>query len=183
MADITLAEFDGGVWLVGGEPLIDDLLANTLPDDVTIEFVACRNKSDVHALWVQHCGEQAYLGDPWIIHPAIVKRIRRTTPDHAVFFAQWSVFLDDDANAVIRAAARLANGAPDAAPPPAPPPPPPPPPARGGGGRTLRAQLITDALQKAGVSAERILRVRRDVADLSGTGAESQRVDIAVKID
>ena len=41
MADIVLAEFGGQAWLVGGEEYIDDLLANTLPQHVTIELVAC----------------------------------------------------------------------------------------------------------------------------------------------
>ena len=56
MADITLAEFNGSVWLVGGESHIDDLLTNTLSSDVTIEMVPCARKSDVHDLWVQNCG-------------------------------------------------------------------------------------------------------------------------------
>ncbi len=41
MADITLAEYNGRVWLVGGEVYIDDLLANTLTPNVSIELVRC----------------------------------------------------------------------------------------------------------------------------------------------
>ena len=62
MADITLAEFHGRVWLVGGEPYIDDLLANTLAADVSIEIIPCEQKSQVNALWEQHCGpKQQYV--------------------------------------------------------------------------------------------------------------------------
>ena len=108
MADITLAEFNGRVWLVGGEPYIDDLLANTLAAGVSIELVPCEQKSDVQALWVQHCGEPITPGDPWLIHPAIVARIRRTSPGNSVFFAEWSAALDKDARAVIASVAAWA---------------------------------------------------------------------------
>ena len=180
MADITLAEFNGNVWLVGGEDHIDDLLTNTLPQDVTIEMVPCARKSDVHALWVQNCGESNFIGDPWIIHPAIVQRIRRTTPDYAVFFGQWSVLLDADALTVIRNAASWAAKN-EAAPvllteylePTAP--------SALEGLSGLRAQLIADELARLGVARERITRVRRDVAELPGLGQESQRLDIVVR--
>ena len=64
MADITLAELNGRVWLVGGEPYIDDLLANTLAPEISIELVPCESKSEVHALWVQHCGQPDDTGRP-----------------------------------------------------------------------------------------------------------------------
>src|SRR5271156_5061033 len=79
MADITLAEFGGNTWLVGGEALIDDFLANTLSKDITIELIPCETKSQVHALWEQHCGPPQYGGDPWLIHPNIVNRVRRNS--------------------------------------------------------------------------------------------------------
>jgi len=180
MADITLAEYEGAVWLVGGEAHIDDLLANTLPDGVTIEFLACAHKAEVHALWIQHCGEQQFVGDPWIIHPAIVRRIRRAAPDYAVFFAQWSVQLDADARRVIHAAAQLACVTPelpvqltDYLEPGAQP--------AMEGLSSVRMQLIEDELGKAGVARARIVRVRRDVAELQAVGQESQRVDIVVR--
>src|SRR5580698_9150122 len=64
MADITLAEFNGRVFLVGGEAYLDDLLANTLAKEVSIELVQCERQSAVHELWVQHCGEPQSEGLP-----------------------------------------------------------------------------------------------------------------------
>jgi hypothetical protein len=180
MADITLAEFNGRVWLVGGEAHIDDLLANTLSKDVTIELVACERKSDVHDLWIQNCGEPALPGDPWIIHPAIVDRIRRASPVYAVFFTQWSVMLDADALTVIASAAGWARDNPHA--------PvllteyldPAGPQAMVDLSR-LRAQMIEEKLAEAGVARERIEHVRRDVSEVPGMAQESQRVDIVVR--
>lgn len=180
MADITLAEFNGNVWLVGGESHIDDLLTGTLAPEITIEIVACARKSEVHDLWKQHCGEPSFIGDPWIIHPAIVQRIRRATPDYAVFFGQWSVLLDRDAMTVIGAAAGLAKRHPEA---------PvllteylePSGPSAIEALSGLRAQLIEEELAKAGVERSRISRTRRDVAELPGLGQESQRIDIVIR--
>lgn len=181
MADITLAEFQGGVWLVGGEPYIDDLLANTLARNVSIEIVPCENKSQVQALWLQLCGPQETLGDPWMIHPAIVARIRRGTSDYSVFFAEWSAMLDRDAISVINSVAAWAKENPDAGvelvefldP---------------GGPKAitdlsrLRAQLVEDRLTEHGVTASRITRGRRGVGDVAGMAQESQRIDIVVKL-
>lgn len=180
MADITLAEFNGRVWLVGGEGHIDDLLANTLSHDVSIELVACERKSDVLDLWVQHCGEQPGTGDPWLIHPGIVARIRRGAPDYAVFFAQWSAMIDEDAATVINSAAgwALQNARapvllaeyldPEG-------------PAPVADLSRLRAQLIEERLVQQGVARERIGRSRRAVSEVPGMGAESQRIDIVVR--
>ncbi|MDA8249954.1 MAG: hypothetical protein M0Z28_12360 [Rhodospirillales bacterium] len=180
MADITLAEFNGRVWLVGGEDHIDDLLANTLPSDVSIEMVRCESQSDIRDLWVQHCGEPATEGFPWLIHPNIAARIRRSTPDYAVYFAQWSAFLDPDALAVIREAANWAieNAAapvllveyldPDG------------PPAIADLAR-LRAHLIEDRLSEHGIDRARISRQRRSIAEVAGMAQESQRLDIVVR--
>ncbi len=181
MADVTLAELNGNVWCVGGEAHLDDLLANTLSPDVTIELVPCESKSDVLDLWVQNCGEPSTPGNPWLIHPAIVARIKRnSTPDYAVFFTQWSVMPDADALAVIASALAWARQNPDA--------PvllaeyldPAGPPAIEGLSR-LRAQIIEDRLVEGGVARERISRIRRDVAEVPGMGQESQRVDIVVR--
>src|SRR4051794_8537275 len=162
MADVILAEYDGRTWLVSGERYIDDLLANTLPSNVSIEFVACKSKVDVDSLWVQNCGAQSDAGSPWMIHPAIAARIRRTEPGHSVFFAQWSVLLDDDAHAVIRASASRAlqhaevdvvltryvgAGGPQAM----------------ADLANLRASLVEAELAKLGVPSRRILRDTRDV--------------------
>ncbi len=180
MADITLAEFNGRVFLVGGEAYLNDLLANTLAREVSIELVQCERQSAVHELWVQHCGQPESDGLPWVIHPAIANRIRRRSPDYAVFFAQWSAMLDTDALAVINAAASWAEANPaapvliaeyldaGAAPAIA---------ALSG----LRAQLIEDRLAEAGVERARITRTRRDIADVPGMTEESQRVDIVIR--
>src|SRR5271154_6819179 len=109
MADITLAEFNGRVWLVGGEAHLHDLLNNSLPKNVSIELLNCERLSNVTDLWVQHCGERPTGGMPWQIHPNIVTRIRQRSPDYAVFFAQWSAMLDQDALTVVNAAATWAR--------------------------------------------------------------------------
>ena len=180
MADITLAEYNGRVWLVGGEDHIDDLLANTLTPDVSIELVRCESQSDVHDLWMQNCGEQTTATMPWIIHPNIADRIRRSSPDYAVFFAQWSAMLDPDALAVIRAAAVWSHQHPEA--------PvvlaeyldPDGPQAMVDLSR-LRTQLIEDKLAENGIERRQMSRVRRDVSEVPGMAQESQRVDIIVR--
>jgi hypothetical protein len=182
MADITLAEFNGRVWLVGGESYIDELLANTLSKDVSIEFVRCESQRDIHDLWVQNCGSPAAGtgSSPWVIHPKIAERIRGSSPDYAVFFAQWSAMLDDDALAVIRAAVVWWKQKPET--------PvvlaeyldPDGPQAMVDLAR-LRTQLIEDKLADGGVARERISRIRRSTHDVPGMARESQRVDIIVR--
>jgi outer membrane protein OmpA-like peptidoglycan-associated protein len=178
MADVTLAEFSGSVWLVGGEQYIDDLLMGTLAKEISIELVPCEQKSEVHKLWAQLCGPRETFGEPWIIHPGIVARIRRTiTSEYSVFFAEWSVALDNDARTVIASAANWAienvsasvvivefvepNG-----------------PKSIVDLSSLRAQLVTDALLTAGVAASRISRSSSQVGDVAGMQQESQRIDI-----
>jgi outer membrane protein OmpA-like peptidoglycan-associated protein len=180
MADITLAEYNGQVWLVGGEAYIDDLLANRLTPDVSIELVRCESQSNVHKLWVQNCGEPEHGGMPWIIHPNIAERIRRSSPDYPVYFAQWSAMLDPDALAVIRAASIWWQQHPDA--------PvvlaeyldPDGPQAMVDLSR-LRAQLIEDKLVETGVERAQISRVQRSVSEVPSMAQESQRVDIIVR--
>jgi hypothetical protein len=182
MADITLAEFNGRVWLVGGEAHLQDLLANTLPPDISTELVRCERAEDVHSLWVQLCGVQLVDGMPWQIHPAIVARILRTLPDYAVYFAQWSALLDNEALTVINAAALQSKRNPEA--------PvilaeyldPDGPQAMADLSR-LRAQLIEDKLTESGVDRGRITRENRKVSDVPGMAQESQRVDIVVRPD
>jgi outer membrane protein OmpA-like peptidoglycan-associated protein len=181
MADITLAEFNGRVWLVGGEPYLDDLLANTLASDVSIELVPCERKSNVNDLWLQLCGPQSTLGDPWMIHPSIVERIRRRSSDHAVFFAEWSARLDRDAITVIASAAAWAVDNPTA---------PvvlieyldPAGPKAIADLSRLRAQLIEDKLVEGGVAVGRISRAVRGIGDVAGMAQESQRVDVVVQV-
>jgi hypothetical protein len=182
MADITLAEFNGNAWLVGGEAYLDDLLANTLSQDISIELVACERKSDVMDLWVQHCGKPDFIGDPWIIHPGIVARIRRRSPDYPVFFTQWSAMLDSDALTVIASAVAWAHdnqAAPvvlaeylDPAGPKA-----------VADLSRLRTQLIEDRLTEGGLDPARIVRETRPLAEAQATGQESQRVDIIIRVE
>jgi hypothetical protein len=179
MADIALAEFNGNVWLVGGEVHIDDLLANTLPADVTIELIPCETKSQVHMLWVQNCGEPVSPGDPWLIHPAIVNRIRRASTGYAVYFGQWSAQLDAEAESVIQAAARAWHSS---------------------GGRLVltefidetgpafaadlakvRLGMIEQVLLREGVSPGRLARAQRDMAAAAAVGQDAQRVDIVIE--
>lgn len=180
MADITLAEFNGRVWLVGGEAHLHHLLGNTLASDVSIELVQCEHPSEVRRLWVQNCGEPKTDGMPWQIHPAIVARIHRSTSDYAVYFGQWSVLLDQDALMSVNAAAARALEAPDARVElvkyldPAGPP------AMADLAR-LRAQMIEDKLAEAGVERLRISRVVRNVNEVPGMAQESQRIDVIVR--
>lgn len=182
MADITLAEFNGRVFLVGGEAYLNDLLANTLAPEVSIELVQCERQSEVHDLWVRNCGqpEPGIGGMPWTIHPNIVARIRRSSPDYAVYFTQWSAMLDTDALAVIDAAALWAGSNPEA------------PvliaeyvdadgPAAIAALAGVRTQLIEDRLAERGIPATRLTRVRRATSDVPGMGQESQRIDIVVQ--
>jgi outer membrane protein OmpA-like peptidoglycan-associated protein len=116
---------------------------------------------------------------PWQIHPNIVQRIRRRSPDYAVFFTQWSAMLDQDALTVINAAATWAQENPsmpvvlaeylDPAGPQA-----------IADLSRLRAQLIEDKLTAAGIGRERITREKRGIDEGAGMTQESQRVDIIV---
>jgi hypothetical protein len=180
MADITLAELNGRVWLVGGEPFIDDLLNGTLAPDISIELVPCEQKSDVHALWVQLCGPRQTYGDPWIIHPGIVARIRRTKGNYSIFFAEWSAALDRDAHTVIASVAAWAreNAAacvdivefldPDG-------------PQAIADLSRLRATLVEGELVKGGMTTARIGHAKRGTGDVAGMAQESQRIDIIVR--
>jgi hypothetical protein len=99
-----------------------------------------------------------------------------------VFFGQWSALLDDDAHSVIRASAVRAHecdstdvilttyigpgsaqSLTDLA--------------------KLRCNLIEAELTGLGVSPARIVRVTRDVTTVPGMGEESQRIDIAIKMN
>jgi hypothetical protein len=111
MADIVLAEHQGRAWLVSGEQYIDDLLANRLPSDISIDIVSCASHADVTALLSPEDTGKSF----WAIHPGIVKRLRRGLEGYTVLFSQWSALLDDDAGSVIRGAADLAALHPEAA--------------------------------------------------------------------
>ena len=180
MADILLAEFEGRVWLVSGEAHLDDLLANTLSPDVSVELVPCESVAAVRDQWARHGGDPS-AGMPWLVHPNVVARVmgvtRGASPDHAVMFGPWSVLLDQAALAVIEAAAAQANQQPEATVTLAEYLDPAGPQAIADLSR-LRAQLIEDQLAAQGVARERISRVRRAVSEVPGMAQESQRVDI-----
>jgi len=180
MADITLAEFDGRVWMVGGEPYLDDLLFNSLDRNISIEIIPCETKSQVQEMWLQMCGPQAVSGDPWLIHPAIVARIRRGSSDYSVLFTEWSAMLDSQAHGEIAAVVTWAAANPGASfelveflVPGAP---------KGMADLSrLRAQLVEDKLVELGVTASLISRAQRDLPDADGKTADSRRIDIVVK--
>ena len=179
MADIVLAECRGQAWLVSGEQYIDHLLANTLPPEISIELVACESKSEVDALWIQHCGPPSPYSAPWLIHPGVTNRVRRKDGHHAVFFAQWSAMLDEDAKTVIKSAAGWAQENPDRAiaivrfhKPDAP--------QAIVDLANLRATLIEGELATHGVAAHRIARETRDIETVPGMTEESQRIDIVL---
>jgi hypothetical protein len=180
MADILLAEFEGRVWLVSGEAHLDDLLANTLSPEVSVELVPCESVAAVRDLWAQHGGDPS-AGMPWLVHPNVVDRVMGTMggapPDHAIMFGPWSALLDPVALAVIEAAATQANRQPEATVTLAEYLDPAGPQAIADLSR-LRAQLIEDQLAGQGVARERISRVRRTVSEMPGMAQESQRVDI-----
>lgn len=181
MADVILAECNGRVWLVGGEKYLDDLLANTLSKQVSIEFVPCQNQDEVNNLWVQQCGTPSGPGTPWAINPKVVARIRFRSPGLQVFFANWSAFLDADALTVIGAAAGWAKENTDA---------PvllteyidPAGPQAIVDLSRLRAGLIADKLVEAGVDRGRIERTSRELSEVGGVAGDNQRVDITVRV-
>ena len=112
MADVILAECAGQAWLIRGEQHIDGLLGNTMDADVSIAIVPCESKSAVNGLWQQWNDED--LSSMWLIHPAILNRVRGQTGELAVVFAEWSASLDDAAQSVLKAAAALALAKPEA---------------------------------------------------------------------
>jgi hypothetical protein len=180
MADIVLAEHQGRAWLVSGEPFIDDLLASTLPRDISIEFVACVSHADVIGLWVQNCGDHTASGQPWLINPLIIDRIRRSAPGHSVFFGQWAAMLDQDAHSVIRAAADRARQYPDTdvtlacyIDPDGP--------QMISDLANLRRSVIEAELTALGIAGSRMIRASMDMTEVSGVGPETGRIDIIIK--
>ncbi len=180
MADITLAEFNGCMWLVGGEKLIDDLLANTLAPGISIEVVPCEHKSEVHKLWHKLCGERVGFGEPWLIHPAIADRTRRKLIGETVVFAEWSAAIDQEGQGVIAGVVgRCASddtimidvvefrdeGGPKSA----------------ADLSRLRAQLVEEALVGAGLDAGRIGRVTKVAAEATGAIPAGRRIEITVR--
>lgn len=179
MADILLADLSGQTFLVRGEELIDDLLANTLPPEISIEFVTCESESEVIALWVRNGGDTDGVDMPWAIHPNISRRIRRTTSGDCVYFQPWSAMLDEEAKAVIKSAAgwaqefaerdvTLISHVDPAGP------------RAMADLANLRISLIEEELTGHGVAAGRIRREQRPLLP-GAVGEEAQRIDIVIK--
>lgn len=177
MADITLAEFNGRVWLVGGDNYIDDFLFNSLPPEITVEIVPCDSREQMLQMWTDMCGEPDGMSDPWLINPAIVDRVRRKLSGHSVFFAEWSAAIESDGHVVIAAAAAswrdnmhatldlvdyLEPNAPKSI----------------ANLSKLRRELIEEALIDKGVPATQIGHVTREPGTDAGNTQERQRVDI-----
>jgi hypothetical protein len=113
-SDVILAECAGQAWLVRGEQHIDHLLANTLDTHISIKVIACESKSEVNALWRQYDGghNDGGGGDEsmmWLIHPAIVNRVRAQPGEFVVKFAEWSASLDEAALTTLQAISRAAS--------------------------------------------------------------------------
>jgi hypothetical protein len=105
VSDIILVEYNGRAWLIRGERYIDDLLINALPQGIGIDIITCESEVDVNDLWRQEGWEDNQGRTPWMIHPEIMKRLRRTQSDQSILFGQWSALLNDDALDTIRAIA------------------------------------------------------------------------------
>lgn len=113
MVDVVLAECSGQAWLVRGEQHIDGLLGNTMEADVSIEIVSCESKLAVNTLWRQWNDTDPSM--MWLIHPAIVNRVRGQAAEMEIVFAEWSASLDDAAQRVLQMAAAAAAAKPEAA--------------------------------------------------------------------
>ena len=179
MADVTLAECNGNIWLVGGERYVDDLLFNTLPDGVSIELISCDDRDQVRKIWIQNCGEPLPPSEPMLVNPSIAERVRRSTPGRTVFFTQWSAMMDPDAIAVLRAAASWMVGSPslkavlvEYVP------------AKSVPGLAelskLRLTLIASKLTEFGVAPERLSQRTRPPTLTIGPHQDNQRVDIEI---
>ncbi|HEX4173536.1 MAG TPA: hypothetical protein VHY82_13785 [Acetobacteraceae bacterium] len=179
MADIVLAESGGRTWLVNGEMYIDDLLAGTLPENISIEFVACETFSDIDRLWSQSNAATISRDVPWLINPAIVARIRGTT-EQGVVFTQWSAQLDEQARATIRKFAQRAieigsaevvlvsYSAPESE-------------ALQADLAKLRSAVVEAELATLGVARSRIVRASRQVTHEQRAAAEIERIDMLLK--
>jgi hypothetical protein len=179
MADIVLAENGGQTWLITGDKYIDDLLAGTLPADITVEFVACETYSEIDGLWLQSGGSTTGVEAPWLINPAIVARIRGIE-QQGIVFAQWSAQLDENACTLIRKfAARAGESAsaevvlvsylaPDGG-------------ALQSDLANLRSALIEAELARLGVAPSRIVRASRPVTNTQAAVVETQRIDIRLR--
>jgi hypothetical protein len=179
MTDITLAEINDQAFLVRGIDWIDDLLAGTLPPQISIEIVQCESFVEMREIWTASGERSPDMSMPWMIHPGIVARIRGEQPDQSVMFAQWSVMLDDAAQELIRgvAARVVADDTtrvvltefvdPEG-------------PASIADLSRLRMQLIQEKMVELGVARSRVGRSQRNVSEVPGMQQESRRVDVEI---
>jgi hypothetical protein len=179
VVDIVLAEYQGKTWLIRGERYIDDLLANTLAPDISIRIITCESESDFRTQWGQEDGRWREDAAPWLIHPGIANRTRAKLSGHNIYFGLWSALLDDEARAVIHAAAEsavrsydseifLINYV-DADAPPA-----------MADLTGLRCTLIETELVGLGVGLSRINRTTRDAASDLSAQTHRQRLEIRI---
>ena len=102
MSDIILAECGGNTWLVEGVEHLDDLMRNLLPAEVTVSFVTCATPEEALALWAgRRTADADEHAVPWMVNPAIVRRIRAAKAEPAIIFAPWSAMLDSDAEQLL----------------------------------------------------------------------------------
>ena len=115
MADVTLAEVGGIAWLVAGDEHIDGILANMLPPTATIEVIAFPSRADAWAFWQEKSPDAAAAGGmPWVINPAIMRRIKGSLGDQCIRFTPWSAMLTEEARALIATTAEWLASKPDA---------------------------------------------------------------------
>lgn len=107
MPDVTLARYNGQIWLVGGEEHADALLIGALPSHVTVGLVECENRAMINTLWLERSSESTEGTQPWILNPLLTRRLLATLePTPAlVQFTPWSAMLDAAAQEAMETAA------------------------------------------------------------------------------
>ncbi len=178
MADVTLAECDGQIWLVGGDEHLHALLLNELPPGVEVVLLPCATRAELDGHWRRLTPEAPEGAQPWILNPAISKRIlgRMGLDSGRIGFQPWSAMLDAAAEDAVAAAAAWIAAHPD-------------------GGlllrqfaadgavpghadlQRLRGQLVAAALQRAGVPEGRI----RGETVPAAAPADAERLEIVTE--
>ena len=112
--DVTLAECEGQVWLVGGEEHLDALLIGRLAPELTVGLRHCATRAELFALWQELSptdteGAPGSTGaaQPWVINPLITARILGTLglATGRVRFTPWSAAIDEAGQQAVSAAA------------------------------------------------------------------------------
>lgn len=176
IADILVADCGGQGWLVRGEQYIDDFLANTLPAHVTATVVTCESKTALAELRRTYAGPDDTEDVMWMIHPAIMNRVRGQGGEYTIAFAEWSASLSESALAAVQAVHDAALQQPgyvlalvrylpqDA-------------PAMTTAMADLRCGLLEAQLAALGMPAGRIIRESRDPA----TPDHANRIDLLLR--